>query len=76
MISDRSKCFLDLTEFSGADISPSEKLEKVTQLAELCIELIQQNEEHHAEVCLLLFSKFQLFLRLRCCLDFLFINLF
>ncbi|XP_065067036.1 calcium-dependent secretion activator 1-like isoform X2 [Rhopilema esculentum] len=33
----------------GADISPSEKLEKVTQLAELCIELIQQNEEHHAE---------------------------
>ena len=37
-------------ETSGPDVSPSEKLEKVIQLAELCIELIQQNEEHHAEV--------------------------
>ena len=38
------------TETSGPDICPDEKLEKVMQLAELCIELIQQNEEHHAEV--------------------------
>jgi len=30
--------------------SPKEKLEIILQLAELCIELIQQNEEHHAEV--------------------------
>lgn len=37
-------------ETSGPDVSPAEKLEKVLQLAELCIELIQQNEEHHAEV--------------------------
>ena len=32
------------------DTSPKEKLEIILQLAELCIELIQQNEEHHAEV--------------------------
>uniref|UniRef100_A0A7M5XHN5 Uncharacterized protein n=1 Tax=Clytia hemisphaerica TaxID=252671 RepID=A0A7M5XHN5_9CNID len=31
------------------DTSPKEKLEIILQLAELCIELIQQNEEHHAE---------------------------
>ena len=37
-------------ETSGPDVSPEEKLDKVIQLAELCIELIQQNEEHHAEV--------------------------
>ena len=30
--------------------TPREKLEIILQLAELCIELIQQNEEHHAEV--------------------------
>ena len=37
-------------ETSGPDVTPAEKLDKVIQLAELCIELIQQNEEHHAEV--------------------------
>lgn len=30
--------------------SPSRKLEEVLHLAELCIEVLQQNEEHHAEV--------------------------
>eukprot|EP00794_Sanderia_malayensis_P006225 gene6225-6941_t len=34
---------------SGAEVPHKEKLEKVIQLAELCIELIQQNEEHHSE---------------------------
>ncbi|XP_042323831.1 calcium-dependent secretion activator 2 isoform X12 [Sceloporus undulatus] len=29
--------------------SPSEKLEEVIHLAELCIEVLQQNEEHHSE---------------------------
>jgi len=41
--------YAKIEETSGPDVSPSEKLEKVIQLAELCIELIQQNEEHHAE---------------------------
>lgn len=45
MLSDYAK----IEETSGPDVSPAEKLEKVLQLAELCIELIQQNEEHHAE---------------------------
>lgn len=30
--------------------SPARKLEEVLHLAELCIEVLQQNEEHHAEV--------------------------
>lgn len=30
--------------------SPSVKLEEVIHLAELCIEVLQQNEEHHSEV--------------------------
>lgn len=29
---------------------PSVKLEEVIHLAELCIEVLQQNEEHHSEV--------------------------
>lgn len=29
---------------------PARKLEEVLHLAELCIEVLQQNEEHHAEV--------------------------
>ncbi|XP_047122675.1 calcium-dependent secretion activator 1 isoform X1 [Hydra vulgaris] len=34
--------------FQG-NVSPQEKLGIIIQLAELCIELIQQNEEHHSE---------------------------
>lgn len=30
--------------------TPARKLEEVLHLAELCIEVLQQNEEHHAEV--------------------------
>ena len=30
--------------------SPARKLEEVLDLAELCIEVLQQNEENHAEV--------------------------
>ncbi|XP_070192470.1 calcium-dependent secretion activator 1-like isoform X1 [Littorina saxatilis] len=33
----------------GDDVSPKKKLEDIMHLAELCIEVLQQNEEHHAE---------------------------
>ena len=29
---------------------PSKKLEGIVHLAEVCVEVLQQNEEHHAEV--------------------------
>ncbi|XP_069085989.1 calcium-dependent secretion activator 2 isoform X2 [Pleurodeles waltl] len=43
-----------LTEYARIEetmnqASPSKKLEDVVQLAELCIEVLQQNEEHHSE---------------------------
>lgn len=31
-------------------VSPSKKLEDLIHLAELCVDLLQQNEEHYAEV--------------------------
>jgi len=31
-------------------VSPKKRLDDVMHLAELCIEVLQQNEEHHAEV--------------------------
>lgn len=31
-------------------LEPAERLEDVTHLAGLCIEVLQQNEEHHSEV--------------------------
>lgn len=31
-------------------VSPSKKLEDLIRLAELCVDLLQQNEEHYAEV--------------------------
>ncbi|XP_036356657.1 calcium-dependent secretion activator 1 isoform X5 [Octopus sinensis] len=33
-----------------AEVSPKKRLEDVIHLAELCIEVLQQNEEHHAEL--------------------------
>jgi hypothetical protein len=32
------------------DTAPKKKVEDLIHLAELCIDMIQQNEEHHAEV--------------------------
>ena len=32
------------------EVSPKRRLDDVIHLAELCIEVLQQNEEHHAEV--------------------------
>jgi hypothetical protein len=36
-------------------VAPSKKLEDLIHLAELCVDLLQQNEEHYAEVGLLQF---------------------
>lgn len=33
--------------------SPSKKLEDLIHLAELCVDLLQQNNENYAEVCVL-----------------------
>lgn len=35
---------------AGAVVAPSKKLEDLIHLAELCVDLLQQNEEHYAEV--------------------------
>ena len=37
-------------ESSGDDVPPDTKLNDIMYLAELCIDLLHQNEEHHAEV--------------------------
>ena len=42
--------FFCLIESSGDDVSPDTKLNDIMHLAELCIDLLHQNEEHHAEV--------------------------
>lgn len=36
-------------------VAPSKKLEDLIHLAELCVDLLQQNEEHYAEVGLVQF---------------------
>ena len=36
-------------------VAPSKKLEDLIHLAELCVDLLQQNEEHYAEVGLVHF---------------------
>jgi len=38
------------TENVGRLVTPAKKLEDTIRLAELVIEVLQQNEEHHAEV--------------------------
>lgn len=43
------KCLTD--DLSGETmVAPSKKLEDLIHLAELCVDLLQQNEEHYAEV--------------------------
>ncbi|NWZ33267.1 CAPS2 protein, partial [Brachypodius atriceps] len=51
-----------LTEYAKIEetmnqATPARKLEEVLHLAELCIEVLQQNEEHHSEVRLNLISS-------------------
>lgn len=38
----------------GRLVTPAKKLEDTIRLAELVIEVLQQNEEHHAEVSVLI----------------------
>lgn len=40
---------------SPEELDPKKKLDSLMHLAELCIEVIQQNEEYHAEVDSLVF---------------------
>lgn len=41
---------LSFSENVGRLLTPAKKLEDTIRLAELVIEVLQQNEEHHAEV--------------------------
>ena len=43
----KNVCFADTLR---DDMDPKRKLDDLIHLAELCIEVLQQNEEHHAEV--------------------------
>lgn len=43
-------CNLCAAENVGRLVTPAKKLEDTIRLAELVIEVLQQNEEHHAEV--------------------------
>ena len=42
--------YLNVAEVYREDLDSKKKLEDLIHLAELCIEVLQQNEEHHAEV--------------------------
>lgn len=39
-----------VTEASSEEVSIQVRLNNLNQLANLCIEVLQQNEEHHSEV--------------------------
>lgn len=42
---------VDADDLSGeGQVPPMKKLEDLIHLAELCVDLLQQNEEHYAEV--------------------------
>uniref|UniRef100_A0A2C9K1P2 PH domain-containing protein n=1 Tax=Biomphalaria glabrata TaxID=6526 RepID=A0A2C9K1P2_BIOGL len=41
--------YAKIEEVLGDDVPPKKKLDDIMHLAELCIEVLQQNEEHHAE---------------------------
>ena len=45
-------CLFDclFAELLNEDVDPKKKLDDLIHLAELCIEVLQQNEEYHAEV--------------------------
>jgi len=45
-------CIVTVLEGCGQeDFDPRKRLDSLMHLTELCIEVIQQNEEYHAEVC-------------------------
>ena len=42
--------FHSLKDFSSPDVDPVTRLDAIYQLADYCIDLLQQNQEHHGEV--------------------------
>ncbi len=40
----------EIESLNSEELPPEKRLEDVIHLAELCIDVLQQNEEHHAEV--------------------------
>jgi len=42
--------FVILDSLYSIETAPKKKVEDLIHLAELCIDLLQQNEEHHSEV--------------------------
>ena len=51
-------CIIIIDEVIGeVVVPPSKKLEDLIRLAELCVDLLRQNEEFYAEVCLKYFKK-------------------
>lgn len=50
---------LSITDVYGdIETDPKKKLDDLIHLAELCIEVLQQNEEFHAEVCIIMLWTF------------------
>lgn len=45
----RVSTYARIEDSSGEDVSPETKLNDIMHLAELCIDLLHQNDEHHAE---------------------------
>lgn len=42
--------FAEQVGLDGETVAPSRRLEELIHLAELCVDLLQQNEDHYAEV--------------------------
>jgi hypothetical protein len=34
----------------GVEVSPQQRIEDMIRVAELCVDLLKENEEHHGEV--------------------------
>lgn len=50
-LDDHATSVLVIDDLSGEiTVAPGKKLEDLIHLAELCVDLLQQNEEHYAEV--------------------------
>ena len=47
-----------LENLYNSETTPKKKVEDLIHLAELCIDLLQQNEEHHSEVSLILLLSY------------------
>ena len=46
----KTKLVVSTKDFSSPDTSAVDRLDAIYQLADYCIDLLQQNEEHHGEV--------------------------